>query len=281
MIGNEGIDRSRAWLPLLRRLTERAPTWTAMKGIESALAGTGDVDSVAPTEEWAIVVREFRDWAEEYRLGPVVVCPHAPHLLHLIALDPQEAVFYELDVNRRKIFLGSTLFTPRDLFGLSLLDERGFRRLRPGAEGLFKLVQNGAKRGGRPDWNGIRRKRVIELLRADPVGVQEGARLFGAGRFPVLALAASLMRGRWNRVAMLAVEASSLARALLEPSGTAARIRFRLARKRCPVLRTVFEGERRVPKDRVAWLEEVSRSHTIYAAGAATRGTSVTSPAAN
>ena len=94
----------------------------------------------------------------------MIVCPHVPYVLHLITLDPDRPFFFELDVNRRKIFLGSTLFYPRDLLPLSVMDARGFRITRAGTEGLLKLVQNGAKRGGRADWDGIRRKRIVDRI---------------------------------------------------------------------------------------------------------------------
>jgi hypothetical protein len=259
------FDRTGVWLDLLRRLTLRIPRWMAMKSVESALTGEGDVDSVAPLEDWGSVEREFRRWASAHDLGPVVACAHVPYVLHLIALDPQRALFFELDVNRRKIFLGSTLFYPHDLLPLSRIDERGFRRLRPGAEGLIKLVQNGAKRGGRPNWSGIRKKRIIELLREDPPGVREGALLFGRGSGAIFVAANSLLDGKWNGRAMLTVEGWCLLSGLCDPLALAARARFRIVSQRCPVLRAVFQGGRQVPlatTERMNWLRDVAVSHS-------------------
>lgn len=256
-------DRAPIWLALVRRLTAVAPTWTTMKGIDSALTGTGDVDSVAPLTEWPLIRREFTRWAGDHGLGPVVVCPHAPFLLHLIALDPEGPVFFELDVNRRKIFLGATLFEPSDLAPMVRMDPRGFRSLRPGAEGVLKLVQNGAKRGGRADWPGVRAKRVGELLAEDPDGVRQGASLFGRAARDVERAAASVIRGEWDRAAMVRVELWCLVRALGRPSGLVARARFRAARQRCPVLRAVLEQSRRVPADRASWLREVGGTHHV------------------
>jgi hypothetical protein len=257
-------DRSSAWLALVRRLTARIPDWAVMKNFDSALHGTGDVDSVGALAVWPIVEQEFRAWAFEHGLGPVIACRHVRQVLHLVALDPHDSLFFELDVNRRKIFLGSTLFYPRDLLALSTMDPRGFRRVRAGTEGVLKLVQNGAKRGGRPNWDGIRRKRIVELLSEDPVGVQGGAKLFGAGADAVMAVVQSVLAGRWNRHAMLTVEAWSLLRGLGNPLGLLARVRFRIVKRRCPVLQAVFDASRRVPEDREAWLREVARSHPVY-----------------
>ena len=257
-------DRSSAWLSLLRRLTATIPDWAVMKGVDSALYGAGDIDSVGAIEVWPTIEQEFRAWAFEHGLGPVIVCPHVRQVLHLVALDPDDSLFFELDVNRRKIFLGSTLFYPRDLLALSIMDPRGFRRVRPGTEGVLKLVQNGAKRGGRPNWDGIRKKKIIDLLAQDPVGVEGGARLFGHASGAVMAAVESVLEQRWNRRAMLTVEAWSVLRGLGNPMGLIARMRFRIVKRRCPVLQAVFDAGRRVPENRAAWLREVAQTHSVY-----------------
>jgi hypothetical protein len=196
-------------------------------------------------------------------LGPVVPCPHAPFLLHLVALDPKapEDTFFELDVNRRKVFLGSTLFLPADLRPLAIVSPEGFRRLRPGAEGLLKLVQNGTRRGGRQDPENLKLKNIPALLAEDWEGVQMTAPLFKGGEKSVLRAARSVIDGRWDRRASATVEAFCLARAVKEPDAVAARLRFRVNKKKCPVLRAVFESKRHV--DRGPWLEEVAKTHEV------------------
>ena len=174
--------RSAAWMRLLVALTAARPDWLAWKGVGSALTGDGDIDSAAPAEAWPTIVDTFVDWAAGEGFAPVIVCPHAPGLLHIVTLAPGDEVLYELDVNRRKVFLGATLFRPADLLPLALMDAGGYRRLRPGAEGLLKLVQNGMARGGRVRWEGIARKGIRELLVADPDGVRAAARFFGRPR---------------------------------------------------------------------------------------------------
>lgn len=256
-------DRTDIWLPLLRRLSEEIPNWLVYKGVDSAFTGIGDIDSVAPGEDWPAITAIFKDWAIQQGLGPVVVCPHVPNVLHLVALDPNSPYFFEMDVNRRKVFLGSTLFMPPDLLPLAVDDERGFRRLRPGVEGLMKLVQNGARRGGRSNWEGIRTKKIVELLNRDPEGVERGARLFGRGASAVEELAEAVTSGEWNRSAMLRVEGWCLIGSVREPSAIWLRLRFRRVRGSCPVLVTVFERGRAVPNDREAWLAEVRADHTV------------------
>jgi hypothetical protein len=256
-------DRSSLWLPLLRNLTELSSDWTVWKNIDSAFTGGGDVDSIAPGEDWPAIQNEFHRWAKSNGLGPVIPCPHAPFLLHLVALDPgaPQDTFFELDVNRRKVFLGSTLFRPEDLRPLSIVSEQGFRRLRPGAEGLLKLVQNGTMRGGRMNAEGLRVKHIPELLSEDWLGVQMTARLFRGGENAALRAARAVIDGKWDRKASAAVEASCLARAVKEPDAVAARLRFRVNKKKCPVLKAVFESKRHV--DPGPWLREVAKTHEV------------------
>jgi hypothetical protein len=253
------------WVSLLRDLNERFPRWVVMKNVRSALTGPGDVDSVAPEEDWPGIKDVFCRWAEDHELGPVIVCLHAPFLMHLMALTDRRPEFFELDVNRRKIFLGSTLFRPDDLGLLIVLDELGFRRLRSGTDGLLKLVQNGTSRDGHPKPEGLRVKRIPELLREDWPGVERAAALFGPGRRAVLRAARAVADGRWDRRAALAVEGWSLLRAVGEPDAVFARARFRLNKRRCPVLVRVFDHGRRQPEDRAAWLATVARDHEVIA----------------
>jgi hypothetical protein len=257
------LDRTEIWLPLLRQLTGLSPSWAVWKNVDSALTRGGDIDSIAPSGAWPLIEQEFVRWAKRFGLGPVIVCPHVPYLLHLIALDPHERKFFELDVNRRKIFLGSTLFRPADLREMLQMDERGFRRLRPGAEGVLKLVQNGMHRGGKPDWDGMRRKKIAELMRSDPVGVQQAAKLFRGAEAAVLEGVERVLQNEWSRSAMYLVEVNSVARSLAEPWNLAKRAWFRVVKKRCPVLQLVF-SDRNVPQDRNAWLNLVERSHRVF-----------------
>jgi hypothetical protein len=236
-------------------------TWVAWKNVDSALTGFGDVDSAASRREWQLLADEFASWAFASGLGPVVLCPHAPNLLHLVALYNHEP-FFELDLVARKVFLGSTLFIPEDLGVVTEMDERGFRRVRAGAEGLIKLVGNGALRNGLPNAAGLRSKRIPELLAADPDGVRLAAPLFGPAERSILTLADAVVRGSWDRRAMLSLEGWFLVRALKEPESVIARLRFRQARRSCPVLRAVFSG-REVPGAVNSWLAEVGRTHEI------------------
>lgn len=258
------LDRAALWTPLLQRLTELSPTWGIWKNADTALSGSGDIDSTAPRDDWAAIVGEFRRWADERGFGPVTACDHVHGVLFIIALDAPNLTFLELDVNARKYFRGWTLFRPEDLSPVMEMDDRGFRRVRRGAEGVILLLQNGSRWGGRPHPAGLRKRAVASFLRDDPGGVREFAELFGPARGAMVRAASAVARGGWDRAAMLTVEGWSILRALAEPRVVMWRLRSRPIKKRCPVLRAIFTDDRRIPTDVDGWLASVAEQHPIY-----------------
>jgi hypothetical protein len=263
-------DHAALWLPLVQRLTELCPRWTIWKNADAAFAGFGDVDSAAPLEDWDAVVQEFRRWAGANGLGPVIECRHPPKTLFLLAVDRSTSTLIELDVLGRKYFRGGTLFRAEDLPALSVLDDRGFRRLRQGAQGLILLLTNGMHWGSRPDPEGIRKRRIAELVSEDGPGAVEAARRFGLPAGAVERAVQALSADGWDRRALVTVEAAAVARALTDPSILARRVRFRVASKRtCPVLRAVFFDDRRIPRDVDRWIEGVARTHRVHTANGA------------
>lgn len=258
-------DRTELWLPLLRSLTVASPRWLVWKNAESAFTGTGDIDAAAAVAEWPAVEREFRRWAGDQNVGPVVTCRHIPGGLNLIAVAPGHDTFLEMGVKARRLWRGSTLFVLRDLLPMATMDSRGFRRLRPGAEGLFKLLLNGMQRDGHPNDQAIQAKNVRGQLRADPDGVRQAADLFGPARGAVIVLARASARGGWDRRAALAIEGWAMMRALREPTVLGSRVRFRLnGRRSCPVVKAILEGGRHIPGDREVWLRQVAAEHVIH-----------------
>lgn len=258
-------DRSDLWLPLLRRLTQVLPEWAVWKNVESAFTGTGDIDAAAPERDWPTVQREFVRWAADGALDPVIVCPHIPGGLNLIAAPISSPTLLEMGVKARKIWRGSTLFVLDDLLPLMELDARGFRRIRVGAEGLFKLLLNGMRWDGRPDAEALASKNVIEQLRADPEGVRLAARLLSPAGARVARAAERVAAGGWDRAGLLAAESVALGRALGHPGVALSRLRFRLrAQSECPVVTTLLRDRRRVPPDRDRWLAEVRRTHEVH-----------------
>ena len=258
------VDRTELWLSLLRRLTDEYPAWATWKNVESALAGKGDVDSLAPPDTWPAIRRTFLDWSGERGYGPAIICPHVPQGPHFITLQPGSSYIVQLDVKERATFRGSTLIDAWSLPPLTELDTRGFRRVRAGADGVIRLCSNGVRKGGRVNAEALVEKRVAELLGSDPEGVKEMAELFGPAGSALLRGAHAVVQGRWDRRAMATVEAWALARSVAEPQVAASRLWFgKVTLKRCPVLRIIRQHDRRVPDDVDGWLDEVRQSHEV------------------
>ncbi|MDE3101420.1 MAG: hypothetical protein KGJ98_04210 [Chloroflexota bacterium] len=250
------------WLPLLQDLTRTLPDWAVWKNVDRALAGMGDVDSVAPPTEWPTIARAFARWAREHDLGPVVACTHIPVGIELIAVPAPRTAFIELGAKARRIYRGSTVYTASAFLPLMEMDPRGFRRLRPGAEGLFKLLLGGVHRDGTPDPRALTEKRAPALIAEDPEGARRASALLGVAGPAAFAAATAAARGEWDRPAMLVVQAWALARAPLDPMTLARKIDYQIrVRSRCPILRVLFREHRQVPADRDAWLAEVRRTH--------------------
>lgn len=260
-----GRDLNAMWVPLLVRLTERFPEWGLWKNADSALTGHGDFDSTAPQSDWDGIIAEFTSWASEHDLDAVAACRHVRGVLFLVAVDARDATLFELDVNARKYFRGWTVFRPGDLKPMMEIDDRGFRRVRPGAEGVTLLTQNGLKWGGRRDADGLRRKRVVEFLESDPEGVAAAARLFGSAEDALLRAVQAVVSGSWDRSALLTVEARALLGALGDPAIVLSRLRAKRVKKRCQLLRTIFVDGRTIRGDVSGWVERVSRHGEIVA----------------
>jgi hypothetical protein len=265
-MSSDSADLTGMWLPLLVRLTELHTNWGLWKNADSALLGDGDFDSTAPESDWEGIEAEFAAWATQHGLGVVAACRHVRGVLFLVAVDVDTGTIFELDVNARKYFRGWTVFRPGDLKPMMELDERGFRRVRPGAEGVTLLTQNGLKWGGRRDSEGMLRKRVVEFLESDPEGVVAAARLFGSAEQAILRGAKAVTEDRWDRKAMLQIEVRALLGALREPSILLSRFRARGVKKRCQLLRTIFVDGRRIEGDLSSWVERVALEGEIRAA---------------
>lgn len=251
------------WLPLLRELTDRYPGWAVWKNPESAFDGPGDIDSMAPPQQWSEIEATFKDWAREQGLRPIIVCRHVPQGPHFVALDPGWPHLLILDVKELSTWRGSTLISYHHLAEVSVVEERGFRRIRAGAEGLVKLMLNGILKGGRPNVEGLRVKGVADLLRADPEGVAIAAGWFGPLSDAVLKGVDAYLRGGWDRRSMATVEAYAGLRSFLEPRTAASRLIFKQSLKNCEILKSVRGNDRRIPADAESWYRSISMNHEI------------------
>lgn len=248
------------WLPLLRRLTQLSGAWGVWKNVDRALAGYGDIDSVSIPLDRDRLLHEFYEWASNNDMSPVFVCPHLPgSVLGVAVRDREELV--ELQLCEQAIFRGSTLFTARDLAPMMMVDQRGFRRLRPGSEGLLLLFYNSMRHGSRPLLHGEKASRPVELMRRDPEGMEAATQLFGSVRDYALRLATAATDGGWERVSAVRVEMWAAARGLRDPRLLAARAKLRVTGGRyCPLLPVLRRG-RRLHGNIDEWLSRAVRIH--------------------
>jgi hypothetical protein len=259
-----GSTRAALFLDLAGRLTARHPRWVLLKGIDSALHGSGDLDSAAPGQDWPVIEETFRGWASDHGLSPVIVCRHGAIGRILIAFEPGAREMLELDLLRSRSWRGSRLFEATDLLAHATLRDPGYRVVRPGVEGVLKLLWHGVRRGGGGDPGRLAAKNVIPLLREDPDGVTAGVDLLPHGRREVQHLVDACLSGRWDRPAALRLEARYVAESLRRPLDLARGLRFRLVTtRRCPVFVTMMRGGRRVPGEFDDWLGLVARSHDV------------------
>jgi hypothetical protein len=247
------------WLSLLQRLTAGAPTWGVWKRPDSALYGDGDIDSVASTDDWETIVREFRAWAFEHRFGPVVACTHIPSLLVIAACDGDSPTrLLQMDIYSRHVFRGTSLVDADALQPFMRHDDRGFRRLRPGAEALLVLLHEGVRHGGRPAEGGLAHA-TLDQVRRDPEGAYQLASAIGLPRQIIRAVE----RGEWERWPLVAFELRAALR-LRNPKELAVCVARDYRRfRRCALLNALRDG-RQVSGERKAWLREVGRSHIVY-----------------
>ncbi len=250
-------------LALLRRLGEEFPEWGVWKNIDRMLAGSGDIDSLGRRSSWNEMDRTYRDWAFSNGFTGVVRCEHVPGVLILMAVSGEQPTMSELDVCDECYWRGSRLFTATDVESMMIPDRRGFRMLRPGAQGLFLLLLSGLRRGGRVDRHAIQEKEMRELLSADPEGVLDAARALGHAADDAVRLAHTVLRNGWDRRTAISLEARAITKALVEPVGLIARLGFRIGPFRtCPIIKATRDG-RATPKDVDAWLSAANKSHVV------------------
>ena len=185
-------------------------SWSVWKNVGSALEGHGDVDSLADPSDWPEIETLWLRWVRANELHPAIVCYHVPQGPHFVVLDPASPWLIQLDVKKLATFRGCQILNADQLIGLSEIDAEGFRRVRPGVEGVIKLVMNGMTRGGGENPEGLATKRVRELLASDPSGVVEASKLFGTAQPAIVSASEAVLRGDWDTEAARRVERSAL-----------------------------------------------------------------------
>jgi len=240
-MSGEGSREGSRWLPLLRQLTQDAPSLVVWKNASRTLGGEGDLDVVAAPPDWPVIADLFVRWADGQGLTPAL-CDHVPNSLFLRA-EGSDLPAFELDVKSRGTFRRSVLFEAPDLGSLVEWDPLGFRRLRPGAEGLLKLLLNGVSRRGTPKWERVAREDICRLVAADPEGAAAAASLFGWAAWAARNVARAVATGGWSRSSMLVLQAWAARNALRHPTILTRRIRG-LPTGNCPGLKHSLKQSR-------------------------------------
>lgn len=254
-------DRAHLWLPLLRDLAESLPEQVVIKGSTDALGGISDVDMYAPRSSFAAIERRFRAWAIENGLRVVVVCRHDWRGPTMIAIRPDDAHPFTLDVKVGRFYHGSFLYTIDDLRDLATVDRHGIRRLRIGAEGVANLLVYGTTRRGRRHAAGFAAKDVAGSIAADPTGALAASQFAGVAAPALRHGIQRLLEGGWSTRDMATVVAWCYARAGARPDRVLRQLRWRfIVGPACAVTQIV---DRRIPGDRDRWLRAVADSHPV------------------
>ena len=246
-------------LDVVRRLTAAAPSWTVWKNADAAVAGVGDVDAVASTDEWPVLAAEHRRWAVDTGAEATFECRHQPGVLLLVAVDAHSPRLSQLDISSHVFVHGAPLVDARALGPAVLNDPRGFRRLRPGAEALLRVAQSAGNEGAVD-------AELRELLATDLIGRETAGALMGRAGAAALSVAADILDGGRSRRAEAQLRGWCLWTAARRPLLPARRVYAGLlAMRSCPLIAALRAG-RRVPESREAWLDGVARSHRRWSA---------------
>lgn len=203
------------------------------------LDAEGDLDAAVPRSAWPAVGAAFDDWARRRGLAATVVCGHAQGMRILVGCGGAAGRrLLQVDLVDRKLVHGVAVWTASDL-AVATETRRGVRSLRPGAEGMARVLADRSDELG------------AVLVRRDPASARAlGERLGVRGRL------AARSRGR------LALEAVLALPALGSPVEAMRVATADPARRRCAVLRALAAG-RRAPEPLEGWLDEVAASHEV------------------
>jgi hypothetical protein len=254
-------DRAHIWLPLLRDLAESLPKQVVIKGSTDALDGVSDVDMYAPRSTFAAIERRFRAWARDNGLQVVVVCRHDWRGPTMVAIRPDDANPFTLDVKVGRFYHGSFLYTIDDLRDLATVDQHGIRRLRSGAEGTANLLVYGTTRRGGRQAAGFTAKDIQRSIAGDRAGALAASQFAGVAAPALRRGIQRLLDGGWSTRDMATVVAWCYARAVARPDRVLRQLRWRfIDMPACAVTQIV---DRRIPEDRARWLRDVADSHPV------------------
>jgi hypothetical protein len=195
-----GLDHSR--IAFLRELTGRHAHLLVWKHLDRALLGRGDVDAAAPAEDTDAIA------ADAVGIAPgtldathVIACNHvADKRLHFFVQPHRLPELFEFDMCTQPSRGLAPWADPRAMVPLSVVQDNGIRRLRPGAEAVVSLVYHGLSQRGRDRLTNDEREIVHDGLRSDLSGAEEACRTLPPrpARQPLRNLIAEVSKGSWD-----------------------------------------------------------------------------------
>lgn len=229
------------WRALAVAASAAAPQFTVWKHGETLARPGGDLDATAPRDAWPALAAVVRQWAVDQGCTHVVRCTHVPgRLITLACGGAARDHLLQLDlVARRPVALGAW-FDAEAVAAIAELDSRGIRRLRAGAEGLLRLLDD--PRDGE----------ARSLLAGDPAGGAALATSLPLPRRLVLAAAGGAPAAR-AAGALLASARAVAARRIDQP----------LTRWRPCGVTSALGNDRRAAPSVEVWLETVRRDHEV------------------
>jgi hypothetical protein len=239
-----------------------APGFAVWKHAKKSLRGEGDVDAILPRRERQAALAAFQAWAERSGDVAVVVCDHVPASTIAVGVGPTGEL-EQLDLIHAFVLHAAALVGAERLDAVATTGADGDRMLRPGAEGLLRLLREELRAGGRA--LAADPVEVRELLVVDGPGLEATAALLGAAGPHASRLARAVVGGRWSKKAVLAIELAMLTRAVRDPHLVAACLRFDMRGRRCLVI-DALRGGRRLSAPPSAWLERVRATHLVLPA---------------
>lgn len=258
------LDGARA--NFLAELSARHPSFLVWKHLDRAVRGVGDVDAAAPATDAPRIVDDAASLARSLLGAAAVIrCDHvADKRLTFFVLPRLLPQLFELDVCVGPSRGLTPWADPARMAKLAILDDRGIRRLRPGAEALVSLVYHGLSYHGGRRLSGDEEEIVTSGLRRDRDGAHYACSLLAPlpARRPLHRLLEMVEAGVWvpslSRHAFWGFVVSGAA----HPAFTGRRIAFRsriAARRDCVMHRVAQAHGRRVEEHRVPALLAAAR----------------------
>lgn len=156
---------------ILKNLTSEFDTLVFWKHLDRGLAGSGDIDSIAPPEVALQVCERFSQLAAETWPDVELIfrCRHAPGVYPVFIVRKNDfPSLVQFDVSFRPSRMGLPWLNPNSLAEFSMLSDHGIRVLYPGALAIVLAFLYGIQRSGRTKMKTHDLSDIRHGLRHDP-----------------------------------------------------------------------------------------------------------------